>query len=232
MLASFDTSAMGIAARSRRCAASSIIRSRLVGPTRRARRACRSPAGLALPYRGWRAKFGGQPVPLLTQPGTVGFQAGDPGSTVLPDLLNPRCRLLADLPGHPAGILTGLRKLGPHAVRLPFGLRAQFLPFPGSIGQRVGDRLPGIGADPVQFGADFGLRGARPVRLAAGLLRLGGSMFNGFVSLADGQGDLLVGCPPDRFQLGQVPGAKARRHRAVGDHPAPEPAQRTRDIQH
>ena len=29
-----------------------------------------------------------------------------------------------------------------------------------------------------------------------------------------------------------MPGAKARRHRAVRDHPGPEPAQRARDIQH
>ena len=72
-------------------------------------------------------------------------------------------------------------------VGLPFGPAAQFVPFPGGTGQRLGDGLPRISAHPVKLAAHLGLGGARPVRLAAGLLSLGGSTPDGVIPLADGQ---------------------------------------------
>lgn len=134
------------------------------------------------------AKFPGQPVPFLSQPGTVGFQGGD-----------PRGGVLTDLSDQAVGILAGLRKLGSHAACLPFGPGAHLIPLAGSIGQSLGDGLAGVGPDPVQLGADFGLGGARPFRLTTGLLRLGGGVLDGLIPLADRQGDLFIGCPPDRF---------------------------------
>ena len=189
-------------ARSRRCPASSIIRSRLAGPSRRTRcaRPSRARAGAGPQLAGGGAKVRGQPVPFLAQPGAVGFQGGDPGSSLFPEVLHQA-----------RGIGAGLRELAAHAVGLPFGPAAQFVPFPGGIGQSLGDGLPRVSAHPVKLAAHLGLGGARPVRLAAGLLRLGGSMPDGLIPLADRRGDLLVGGPPFRFKLGHVPGAKARR---------------------
>jgi hypothetical protein len=62
------------------------------------------------------AEFGGQPVPVGAQPGTIGFGCGDQGR----------------------GVLTGLRGVGAQAVCLPLVPGAQFLPFPAGIGQRRG----------------------------------------------------------------------------------------------
>ena len=146
-------------ARSRRCPASSIIRSRLAGPSRRTRCARPPRAGPAPPRRpGGGAKVCGQPVPFLAQPGAVGFQGADPGSSVFPDGVRQL-----------RGVGAGLLELGrsPSACRSAQA-RSSSRSRAASI-ESLGDGLPGVGAHPVKFAAHLGLGGTRPFRLAAGL---------------------------------------------------------------
>ena len=209
-------------ARSRRCPASSIIRSRLAGPSRRTGCARPPRAGPAPPRRRAAARRSAASRSRSSRsPAAVGFQGADPGSSLFPEAT-----------GLLRGVAAGLLELHPQPVGLPFRPGADLIAFTGGIGESLGDGLPGVGAHPVKFAAHPGLGGTRPFRLAAGRLRLGGSVRDGLVPLADGRGDLLIGCLPGRLQLGHVPGAKARRRRAVGHHPGTEPAQRARGIEH
>ena len=103
-------------------------------------------AGGAVPCLVRGADLGGQTVPFGPQPGPVGFQPGDPGGTVLPDL-----------PNQVSGVVAGLLKLGPQPVDLPVG------PGPDLIA------LPCRPGEPVTFAAQLGadLLGCRHVRRGA-----------------------------------------------------------------
>ena len=141
----------------------------------------------------------GQVVAFGLQPGGRLLQGGDPDGGGIPHV-----------PDETGGVLAHLLELGPQPPGLLSGLCAHLAAFGGRVGQGLRDELARVGAGPVELGPDPGLRGARPRRLVAGLPRRGRGFLEGLVMLACGQGDLLVGVVPGRFQLGQVPGAQAR----------------------
>ena len=172
---------------------------------------------------GGGAKVGGEPVPFLAQPGAVGFQGARSGPQRLPGACPARC----------AASSRTCSSCGPQPAGLPFRPGADLIAFPGRIGQGLGDGLPRRRPVPGQVRR---ARSASAARARSASPRAA-SAWAAACPTASSRWPmaaviLLVGCLPDRLQLGHVPGAKARRHRAVGHHPGPEPAQRARGIEH